>query len=67
MMTDRERLGHAVGKWRRSEPGTVSRKEAADEIEELEGRVFGTRPHALGEPLDAIEATRHERRERDGE
>lgn len=57
-MSDRERLGYAVGKWRRSEPGSASRKEAADEIEELEGRVFGTRPHALGEPLDRSDTTR---------
>lgn len=49
--TDAERLADAVALWRRSAPGSPWRRHAADEIEELEARLFGSAPHALGELL----------------
>lgn len=41
-----------VVEWRASEPGSARRKRAADVIEHLEHLTFGTRPHALGSPLE---------------
>ena len=47
-----EELELWLERWRRSEPGSYLRRRAADEIERLERELFGSRPHALGKPLE---------------
>lgn len=51
-MSDRHEYAELVAKWRRCEPGSIGRRSLAERIEELERRLFGDRPHALGKPLE---------------
>lgn len=60
---DRGRLADALALWRRSQPGGRQRTFAADLIEEIEARLFGDKPHALGRLLELEEDTGDGRRD----